>query len=219
MLDEQQLVEISNKSLASPGKLSHLPKYEGDIPTLIVFRHGQSFDNIRRIFSGRRNSQLTQEGLRQAEKLAEKLKNAKIDIAYTPKLDRCKKTLKFVLKYHPNTKILYDDYLLERDYGTLTGKSKTKLNKQDPILTAKYRRGYDFPPPKGESLKDVKENRIWPFCQKIKKEMQEKRVNIAISCTNNTMRLIRMFFEGLTIEEMESLENPLAQDFCSYKVF
>lgn len=217
-MDEQKLVEISKSSILSPGKLSILPKYEGNGPTLYVFRHGETQDNFNRIFSGRRNSPLTEKGINQANILAEKLKPALIYIAYTPNLDRCQNTLNIVLKLHQNTKILIDDNLLERDYGDLTGKSKVELNEKDPVLTAKYRRAYDFPPPNGESLKEVKEKRIWPFCLALEEKIRLEKVNVAVCCTNNTMRLIRMYFEKLSIEEMESLENPLAQDYCSYRV-
>ena len=150
--------------------------------------------------------------------MAEKLKNAKIDLGLTPSLDRCRKTLNCVLVYHPKTIIVLENLLLERDYGDLTGKSKIKLNEKDPLLTAKYRRAFDFPPPNGESLKEVKEKRIWPFCQRLEEKIKKEKINIAVSCTNNTMRLIRMYFEKLSIEEMEALENPLAQDFCSYGI-
>lgn len=218
MDNDQRLINASVKSLKFPGEIIKLPKYQGNGPKVFVFRHGQTFDNIKRIFSGRRNSLLTKEGEKQSEELSEKLKNERIDIAMTPNLDRCKKTLKAVLKYHPETKILRNNLLLERDYGDLTGKSKLKLNEKNPLLTAKYRRAYDFPPPNGESLKEVKEKRIWPFCQKLEEKIKNEKINIAVSCTNNTMRLIRMYFEKLNIEEVESLENPLAQDYCSYGI-
>lgn len=217
-MEDRKLIEISENSLKSPGKFVNLPKYQGNNPTLLVFRHGETFDNQRRIFSGRRNSKLTPKGIKQAKELAEKLKNIEIDLAYTPNLDRCLKTLKYVLIFHPKTQIIKDDFLLERDYGDLTGKSKLKLDRKDPLVCAKYRRAYDFPPPNGESLKDVKEKRIWPLCKKIEERIKNEKINIAFCCTNNTMRLIRMYFEKLPIEEMEGLENPLARDFCSYEI-
>lgn len=215
--DLTNILKASIDSLSKPGGQKHtLPKYNGDLPTLYVFRHGETKDNKRRIFSGRRNTDLTEEGVLQSLKLAGKLRKENIDIAYCPPLIRCRKTLKLAIKSKPKVKINYSDLLLERDYGDLTGRSKTKLNKKDPELTAKYRRGWDFPPPNGESLKMVWQNRIEPFCKEIEKFALEKRLNLAVCCTNNTMRLIRMHFEQLTIEQMQQLENPLATDYCSY---
>lgn len=217
-MEDRKLVEISENSLKSPGRLCRLPKYQGNLPALFVFRHAQTFDNLHRIFCGRRNSKLTPLGVLQARRLAERLKDKQIDVAFTPDLVRCKKTLKPVLKCHPKTKRIIENLLRERDYGDLTGKSKLKLNKEDPVLTAKYRRAYDFPPPNGESLKEVKEKRVWPFCISLEEKIKKEKVNVAVCCTNNTMRLIRMYFEKLSLEEMESLENPLAQDYCSYGI-
>ena len=79
-----------------------------------------------------------------------------------------------------------------------------------------YRRSYDFPPPDGESLKAVKNKRVFPFCQKLVLELRKEEKTVAICCTNNTMRLIRMFFEKLTIEQMLTLENPFG-DYAAYQ--
>jgi broad specificity phosphatase PhoE len=211
------LLEASKISLENPGlQILSLPKSK--CSNLIVFRHGQTHDNIRRIFSGRRNSTLTKEGIQQAEILYKKLMGEKIDVIITPNLSRCIKTSQIVLKSLINPKVEISNDLLERDYGNLTGKSKTKLFKKDPILTAKYRRGWDFPPPNGESLKMVWENRIEPFCKYLEKRIRQEKVVVAVCCTNNTMRLIRMYFEQLSKEETLILENPLASDYCGYKI-
>lgn len=213
------LVISSQKSLNIPGgNMIKLPKYEGESTTLYVFRHGETKDNKRRIFSGRRDTDLTEDGVLQALSLARKMRQLKIDYAYYPPLTRCRKTIKLALKSHPKTKFFVNGKLSERDYGDLTGKSKTKLNKKDPVLTARYRRDWDFPPPNGESLKMVWENRIRPFCKEVETIINTQKLNVAICCTNNTMRLIRMHFEKLTIEQMQQIENPLATDYCSYRV-
>ena len=213
------LLKSSQNSLEIPGGITAtLPKYDGDIPTLYVFRHGETKDNKRRIFSGRRDSDLTEDGVLQALSLARKMRQLKIDYAYYPPLTRCRKTIKLALKSHRKTKFIVNDKLVERDYGDLSGKSKLQMNKSNPVLTARYRREFNFPPPNGESLKMVWENRIKPFCTEIEKLINDKKINVAVCCTNNTMRLIRMYFEKLTIEEMQQIENPLATDYCSYKI-
>lgn len=216
-----ELAEITKaavSSLEKPGVSdSPLPKHESPQKSVIyVFRHSQTFDNKRRIFSGRRNSHLTPEGKKQASKLARKLKNKKIDLGITPDLIRCKDTLKAVLKYHPRAKIEFSPLLKERDYGKLTGQSKLVWMRKNPILMAKYRRAYDFPPPGGESLKDV-QKRVFPFCQNLVSDLKKRKKRIAISCTNNTMRFIRMYFEDLSILRMQTLENPF-DDYASYVI-
>lgn len=211
--------QSAQKSLQKPGGVSNkpLPKTkQGKKPILYLFRHGETFDNQRRIFSGRRDSKLTPKGIVQAQSLAKKLKGKTIDLGIYSPLHRAKQTLQIVLKKHPKVKIESEPLLLERDYGQLTGTSKLKLNQRHPKLCLKYRRSFDFPPPKGESLKEVKIKRVDPFCAKLVKRMKAKKINVALSCTNNTMRLIRMYFEHLSVKQMLELENPLATDYCAY---
>ena len=218
-------LESAQKSLQDPGRAAEpLPKADESAgePTLYLFRHGETEDNKNRVFSGRRNSLLTPKGIKQAEVLAKKLKDKNIDLAIfsdiAPGPDRAEDTLDIVLKYHSETKKEPAEFLFERDYGELTGTSKLELNEKDPELCLKYRRSWDFPPPGGESIKAAWEGRVKKFCQDLEKKMRQEKINVAISCTNNTMRLIRMYFENLSIEQMLELENPLAKDFASYIV-
>lgn len=213
-------LESAQKSLAHPGLATKpLPKSESETePTLYLFRHGETEDNRDRIFSGRRDSPLTAEGIKQSQELAAKLKDKTIDLAIYSDLIRAKGTLEEVLKFHPETKIEASELLLERDYGQLTGTNKTELNEKDPELCLRYRRSWDFPPPGGESLQMVWENRIKEFCKNLEERTRREKINVAISCTNNTMRLIRMYFENISIEQMLELENPLAQDYTSYSI-
>ncbi len=204
-------------SLQHPGEATPLPKNEKPgFSHLYLCRHAQTYDNIRRIFSGRRNSHLTPEGQRQAKRLAQELKNKHFDLFIISPLARCRETLQPLRQIYPQTPVLSDPRLLERDYGQLTGTSKRKLMKQNPRLAVLYRRAYDFPPPGGESLKMVK-TRVWPFCQWLKDYLEEKERNVLVCCTNNTMRLIRQFFEKLPLLQMLTLENRYA-DYAVYSV-
>ena len=215
----EKIKEAAIASLKEPGRgKKPLPKKESKkYSTLYVFRHTQTYDNFHRIFSGRRESRLTPEGIKQAKELSQKLKDKKIDLFIISPLIRCKQTIKPIRKYHQKAKVLEEKLLLERDYGQLTGKSKLKLMREDFEKAVLYRRSYDVPPPGGESIKEVQEKRVFPFCKKLEKELLQRKINVAICCTNNTMRLIRMYFEGLSIEEMLTLENPFA-DYAAYVI-
>lgn len=217
---EEKLLIASRKSLENPGKsLEPMPKFKKEgFSNLFVFRHAQSTDNVERIFSGKRNPGLTQKGLEQARALARKMEFLTINIGITSNLIRCKETLEIVLKNHPNSKFEVSDFLSERDYGDLTGKNKIEMAKRDPLLVAKYRRSYDFPPPNGESLKMVWENRIKRFCVEIEEKISKTKLNIAVCGSNNSVRLIRMYFEKLSIETMLTLENPTGQDYAQYAI-
>ena len=174
---------------------------------LFVFRHAETFDNCRGIFSGWRDSQLTSKGLMQAQKIAEQLKRYRIDYAFTSHLRRAQKTLEIVLQTHPAVPVFVDDRLIERCYGLLQGKSKRKLEDSDPEWYAQFHRGYGLAPPEGESLRMV-EKRVISFLKQLKNWLGKAPGNVAISCHNNSIRPIRRVFENLNLEQMLHLETP-----------
>lgn len=174
---------------------------------LFVFRHAETTDNSRGIFSGWRDPKLTLKGLSQAQEIAEQLRGDKIDYAFTSHLKRARKTLEIVLETHPTVPVFTDDRLIERCYGLLQGKSKRKVADERPEWFAKIHRGYDFPPPEGESLKMV-ENRTLPFLLQLKEWLRQNPGNIAISCHGNSLRPIRRVFEHLSLRQMLEIENP-----------
>lgn len=177
------------------------------ICSLFVFRHAETTDNSNSIFSGWRDPDLTPKGLSQAQEIAEQLSEEKIDWAFTSHLRRARRTLEIVLKLHPNVPIFIDDRLIERCYGTLQGKSKVKSAAERPDWFAKVHRGYNFSPPKGESLRMV-EKRTLPFVLQLKEWLRQNPGNAAIACHGNSMRPIRRVFEHLSVEQMLQLENP-----------
>ncbi len=174
---------------------------------LFVFRHAETTDNRDSIFSGWRNPDLTPKGFLQAEEVAQQLSHEKIDYAFTSHLQRVRKTLNIVLKQHPGVPVFIDDRLVERCYGMLQGKNKVEVASENPEWFAKVHRGYDFPPPDGESLKMV-ENRTLPFVTQLESWLRHHPGNVAISCHGNSMRPIRRVFEHLSLRQMLQLENP-----------
>jgi 2,3-bisphosphoglycerate-dependent phosphoglycerate mutase len=177
---------------------------------LFVFRHAETTDNSRSLFSGWRDPVLTSKGLLQAQEVAEQLSKEKIDYAFTSHLKRARKTLEIVLKKHDDVTVIVDDRLIERCYGELQGKSKRKLAAERPEWFAQVHRGYDFPPPGGESLKMV-EKRTLPFLVQLEAWLQHNPGNVAISCHGNSLRPIRRVFEHLSLQEMLRIENPQDQ--------
>jgi 2,3-bisphosphoglycerate-dependent phosphoglycerate mutase len=174
---------------------------------LFVFRHAETFDNRRGIFSGWRDSELTSKGLAQAQKVAEQLKRYRIDYAFTSHLKRARKTLEIVLEAHPSVPVFADDRLIERCYGLLQGKSKRKIAHENPDWFAQIHRGYELAPPNGESLRMV-EKRVLSFLEQLRDWLGQNPGNVAISCHSNSIRPIRRVFENLSIEQMLQIESP-----------
>lgn len=172
---------------------------------LFIFRHGQTFDNKDKIFSGFRQSDLTPEGIEEARGIGEQLKNEKVTKAYQSDLIRSQHTLELVLNgYHKNVDIITDARIKERDYGDLTGKSKIEIEKQNPQQYKLWHRSYDTPPPNGESIKMVEE-RVLSFLNEILLIIRPTDV-VFISASANSLRPMRKYFEHLSNEEICSYE-------------
>jgi 2,3-bisphosphoglycerate-dependent phosphoglycerate mutase len=185
---------------------------------IYLFRHGQTYYNLAKRFTGCKDSKLAPEGIKSAERLAEKMKNLRIDIGFCSNLSRSRETLKIVLKYHPECKrIIVDERIRERCYGKLEGKfHKTIIKKYGQEQFDIWHRSYDVPPPGGESIKMV-EKRVISFIKDLLKLIKKEKVNVAISAHGNSMRPFRRYFENLTVEEMMKLENPY-DDYFDYVV-
>lgn len=215
----EEIKKAAQESINNPGaNQKPLPKNESNVdPELYVFRHGETHDNINRIFSGWRDSKITEKGVKQAEELSIALKGKRIDLCITSPLSRTKETARIALKNHPDVVFEEDPRIIERNYGELTGHSKEKLMEENPELAVKYRRGYDTPPPKGESMKMVEE-RVFPFCDELVERIKKNNINVAVSCHGNSMRAIRRYFEKLSIVEELTVENPLAKTYAQYVI-
>lgn len=198
-----------------------LPKAEiPGVPTLYVFRHGQTTDNADMVFSGWRDVDLTEAGVEQANVLAEKLKEKEIHLLIASDLIRAVKTMAIAMsknEYAKNLEINKDARIKERNYGELQGKSKLQLQLENPSLAHDYRRSYSVTPPGGESLANVV-HRVKPFIEEISEQMKEHNINVAVSCHGNSIRAIRQYFEGLSNDETAVIETPLGQDYAAYPI-
>jgi len=181
---------------------------------IYLFRHGGTVYNEKGIFTGWSHSRLTEKGKKHSRKVAKKLKDKHIDIAYQSSLPRSKQTLKIVLKYHPECKkIITDDRIIERSYGKLQGKThKSVIKKVGKKQFDIWHRSYAVSPPGGESIKMV-EKRVKLFIKDLLKKIKKEKINVAISAHGNSMRPFRRYFEKLTIKQMMKLENPWDEYF------
>ena len=178
--------------------------------TLVLVRHGQSEWNLKNLFTGWRDVDLTELGREEAKTGAEKLKarGVKFDIAFTSALKRAQKTNDIILDTLGQTglKTIRDQALNERDYGDLSG-----LNKDD--ARAKWgeeqvhiwRRSYDIQPPGGESLKDTGA-RVWPYYMHVMQPHVLRGETVLVSAHGNSLRALIMALEGKSGEEIVKLE-------------
>lgn len=202
-------------------KVDPLPKDESDeYPTLYIFRHGQSVDNLSLTFSGWRDCDITEKGREQAEILAPLLKDKKISMLISSDQKRAIKTMEIAIsqnKYADKINIEREPRIKERSYGLLEGYSKLELYLWNEKLLHAFRRDFDVIPPEGESLKMVCE-RVAEFCNEIVPLIKQTGINVAISCHGNSIRGFRKYFEGLSDEETAHVETPLGKDYAAYTI-
>ncbi len=181
---------------------------------IYLFRHGQTAYNKNKKFTGFHNPSLTNLGKKQAKTIAKKLKNKKFQVAFYTRLKRSKQTLKIILKYHSECKILKkDDRMIERNYGLLNGAAhKDYIKKHGIKLFNKIHRDFYTRPPRGESFADV-EKRVSSFIKDLKKFMIKNKVNVAISAHGNSIRLFRKIMEKVSIKKTCSWHIPYDKFF------
>jgi 2,3-bisphosphoglycerate-dependent phosphoglycerate mutase len=181
--------------------------------TLILLRHGQSVWNAANKFTGWTDVGLSEVGEAEAAKAGEELADTQIDVVHTSELIRAQHTAEIVMEHNRASSDVptHRDFRLnERHYGDLQG-----LNKQD--TRDKYgdeqvkiwRRSYDVPPPgeEGESLAMCAE-RTLPYLDEAIKPDLDAGKTVLVAAHGNSLRSIVMKIEGLSKEEVLSLEIP-----------
>jgi 2,3-bisphosphoglycerate-dependent phosphoglycerate mutase len=119
---------------------------------LVLLRHGQSTWNLENRFTGWTDVDLTEQGVREAEKAATLLSDAgyDFDIAYTSVLKRAIRTLWIVMDGMDRMwlPVERDWRLNERHYGALQGLGKAETAERHGAEQVQiWRRSYSEPPP------------------------------------------------------------------------
>jgi 2,3-bisphosphoglycerate-dependent phosphoglycerate mutase len=173
---------------------------------LVLVRHGESEWNLKNLFTGWKDIDLTENGIAEARSAGRKLKaqGLSFDVGFTSALIRAQRSLDLILEAmgHAEIPVFRDQALNERDYGDLSG-----LNKDD--ARAKWgaeqvhiwRRSYDVAPPGGESLKDTAARVLPYYVQEILPAvLRGKRVLIAAH--GNSLRALVMVLERLSTRDI-----------------
>lgn len=177
---------------------------------LVLVRHGQSEWNLKNLFTGWKDPDLSEKGVEEARAAGRILKEKgfRFDRAFTSNLIRAQHTLKLILAELGQEDIptVSDEALNERDYGDLSGLNKddarAKWGKEQVHL---WRRSYDVNPPGGESLKDTVA-RVLPFyCQEILPAVLREQA-VLVSAHGNSLRALVMVLDHLTPSTIPSVE-------------
>lgn len=201
--------------------------------SLVLIRHGKSVWNAQNRFTGWVDVPLAAEGWEEAARAGRLLADRSFDVAFSSHLQRAITTLQVVLRenrsgrtpiflpaegtlpresYQPGTTefpaYLYVTALAERHYGDLQGLNKDEVLAQHGEAQFKaWRRGFDTPPPRGESLKDTCE-RVRPYFQNhIRPHLAAGR-QVLIAAHGNSLRGLTKDLEGISDADIMGLEIP-----------
>ncbi len=177
---------------------------------LVLARHGQSDWNKKNLFTGWRDPDLTELGVEEAQlggrRLAER--GYRFDVAFTSALGRAQRTCTIMLGElgQEGLETIADAALNERDYGDLAGLDKDEARDEwgeEQVFL--WRRSYATRPPGGESLQDTVA-RVLPYYIReiLPRVMEGKRMLVAAH--GNSLRALMMVLDGMTTEEVATLE-------------
>ena len=202
---------------------------------LVLCRHGQSDWNLKNLFTGWQDVDLTEKGIQEAVDGGKLLKELgyDFDIAYTSVLKRAIRTLWLMLDeldlmWIP---VVRDWRLNERHYGALTGlnKAETAAKYGDEQVHI-WRRSYDIPPPEldldddrhpandlryqgieglpaSESLKTTLE-RVKPCWDDVIAPDLRAGKNVLIAAHGNSLRALVKMLDNVSDEEITGFNIP-----------
>lgn len=178
--------------------------------TLILVRHGQSEWNLKNLFTGWRDPDLTAQGVAEAKAAGHGLKAMGVHVhrAFTSNLSRAQKTCALVLQELDQASLQPTRYeaLNERDYGDLAGLNKDEARqKWGEEQVHIWRRSYDIAPPGGESLRDTVARVLPCFVQNILPCVLRGET-VLVAAHGNSLRALIMVLDGLSPDQITSVE-------------
>ena len=178
---------------------------------LVISRHAESEWNLLGKWTGWTDVGLTEKGVREAEQLGEIVRDIRFDAAYTSQLKRTQQTCDGILRGKGDQSELprvVAAELNERDYGDLTGKNKWEVKEEigEEAFNG-IRRGWDYPVPGGETLKDVYARAV-PYLQEQIVPQLQRGQNILLVSHGNTIRALMKYLDNVSDGDIGSVEMP-----------
>ena len=177
---------------------------------LVLLRHGQSDWNLKNLFTGWKDPDLSPKGIEEAKAAGRRLKakGLSFDIAFTSALLRAQRTLALTLSELGQAGLpeMRDAALNERDYGDLSGLNKDDARKRwGEEQVHIWRRSYDIAPPGGESLRDTVARTLPYYCQKILPAVLDGRC-VIVAAHGNSLRALVMVLDRLDAQTIPTME-------------
>lgn len=204
---------------------------------LVLVRHGESEWNKLNLFTGWMDVDLSEKGHEEAKQAGKTLKEEgyDFDVCYTSYLKRAIHTLNHILDEMDRNwlPVIKTWKLNERHYGALQGLNKSETaEKYGEDQVKIWRRSFDIKPPAlepdderaaqnnpayrdvdvaqlplNESLETTIERAV-PFFEDVIKKDMESGKRVIIAAHGNSLRALVKYFDGLSDEEIISVNIP-----------
>ncbi|MBS4538564.1 alpha-ribazole phosphatase [Clostridium sp. D2Q-11] len=157
---------------------------------LILVRHPETEANYHKLYIGQTESQYTDKGKAQVEKILNEI-DYTVDVIYTSPMSRCKLLAEEVSK-KLGTKIMIENRINEINFGVFEGKDFKEVKELYPDIWENWTRDYiNYSIPKGESLIDVY-SRVEEFLESLK---NTETTNICITHGGIIQTIITLLLE------------------------
>lgn len=176
---------------------------------IIIVRHGQTDFNLERKLQGVTDNKLNETGKEQALVTKEKLKDEEIDLIICSPLIRAKQTADIINKER-NLKIIYDDRLIERNFGEYEGEYIKNYN-VDEFWSYNTNKEYQ----EAENIRAFLK-RVYEFLDDIKETYKGK--NILLVAHAGVSVAVKCYFDGIPKDD-KLVEIRLKNcEFAKYEV-
>ena len=174
---------------------------------LFLVRHGNTRLNSTERFWGQTDVELGPDGIKQAEKLRDRLATEKINTVYASSLRRTIATAEIITSRH-QLDVIPCAELSEINFGEIEGLTYQEIDQLYPELTKSwYTKTQIFRYPGGESIKEVY-RRVQKFTQRLNSHASEE--TLLIVAHSGTLKMLVCNLLGLGLPHSRRIRIDLA---------
>ena len=174
---------------------------------LFLVRHGNTRLNSTERFWGQTDVELGPDGIKQAEKLRDRLASEKFDFIYVSPMRRATATAEIIASKH-QLDVIPCAELSEINFGKIEGLTYQEIDRLYPELTKSwYTKTQIFRYPGGESIKEVY-RRVQKFVQRLDSHASEETTLIVAH--SGTLKMLVCNLLGLGLQYSRRIRIDLA---------
>ena len=174
---------------------------------LLMIRHGDTELNSAERYWGQTDVKLSVDGLRQAERLRERLAEERINAVYASSLQRASVTAEIIASKH-QLKVITCAELCEVNFGQIEGLNRSEVNQLYPEVTRMWlERNPKLKYPGGDSFIEFSK-RVSTFLRRLEKHSTEETVLIVAH--SGVLRVLLCRLLGLELKHLWQFPLALA---------